>query len=155
MNYSRGKKSISWQACIKPFEVTASQNLFRKSLACLCMSSISNIYYNSDFEVAILNAFGVATIGFILYIYKKNTPILEKFKYYFSILKKITAARCRCHWKWATDKLKILTAFETLNLVYKLPFRWRCARCFLQRSKTNRGPAEGPHNFKSSEVLCR
>ena len=54
--------------------------------------------------------------------------------------------------RWTAKKL---TALEIPNLVYKLPFRWRCARCLLQRSETNGGPAGGPHNLISSEVLYR
>ena len=54
--------------------------------------------------------------------------------------------------RWKTKKL---TAFEIPKLGDKLPFRRRCARCPLQRSKTSGGPAGAPPNIKSSEVLYR
>ena len=59
--------------------------------------------------------------------------------------KKSYCCRCRrCRWKWTAEKTKKLTALEIPNLVYRLPFWWRCARCLLQRSETNEGPAGGP-----------
>ena len=43
--------------------------------------------------------------------------------------------------RWTTKKL---TALGIPNLAHKLPFRWGCAGCLLQRLITNGGPARGP-----------
>ena len=83
---------------------------------------------------------------------QKISTLLERVKS-LSILKKKLLLLLSL--KMGRRKTKKLTDLEIPNLVYKLPFRWRCARCLLQRSKTNGDPAGGPHNLKSSEVLYR